>query len=80
MKLMTFINLQKLSEQTAILYLPFFLIEVAETWFNSLDTVRQLAINSIYQAFTNRFNPPSNHVLDLLEQNQGATDSVKEFI
>lgn len=70
MKFMAFISLQKLSEQTAILHLPFFLIGAAETWFNSLDTIKKLTLNSIHDAFINRFKPPSNHVFDLLELQQ----------
>ena len=80
MKFMAFISLQKLSEQTAILHLPFFLIGAAETWFNSLDTIKKLTLNSIHEAFINRFKPPSNHVFDLLELQQGPTESVEEFI
>lgn len=80
MKFMAFISLQKLSEQTAILHLPFFLIGAAETWFNSLDTIKKLTLNSIHDAFINRFKPPSNHVFDLLELQQGPTESVEEFI
>lgn len=62
------------------MHLPFFLIGAAETWFNSLDTIKKLTLNSIHEAFINRFKPPSNHVFDLLELQQGPTESVEEFI
>lgn len=79
-KFMALVNLQGLTEQKAILYLPFFFLGTAETWFNALDTTVKSSLTAIHTAFINRFKPVSYHAFDLLKFIQGENESVEEFI
>lgn len=79
-KFMALVNLQGLTEQRALLNLPFFLIGAAETWFNTLDATVKASLTAIHRAFINRFKPVSHHAFDLLNFTQGDTESVEEFI
>lgn len=79
-KFMALVNLQGLTEQRALLYLPFFLIGEAKTWFNTLDATVKASLTAIHTAFIYRFKPVSHHAFDLLNFTQGDTESVEEFI
>ncbi|XP_062574148.1 uncharacterized protein LOC134235987 [Saccostrea cucullata] len=79
-KFITFINLQKLTEEVAINTLPFYLEGAAESWFYALDGAVKSSLESIRRALHNRFQPSSRHNLQLMDVKQKDQESVEDFM
>ena len=80
LKFMAFIQLQAMSSQQAILSLPFYLTGAAEAWFATLSSEAKASLESIRQAFHDRFRPTSAHNFQLMDVRQGAKETVDDFI
>ncbi|XP_078321230.1 uncharacterized protein LOC111115713 isoform X1 [Crassostrea virginica] len=80
LKFMAFIQLQAMSSQQAILSLPFYLTGAAEAWFATLSNEAKASVESIRQAFHDRFRPTSAHNFQLMDVRQGSEETVDDFI
>ena len=76
LKFMAFIQLQAMSSQQAILSLPFYLTGAAEAWFATLSNEAKASVESIRQAFHDRFRPTSAHNFQLMDVRQGSEETV----
>ena len=77
---MSYIMLQRMAEWEALLVLPFYLIGIAEQWFELLDVNTKSSLDKIKTAFLNRFNKQKQEDIGLTNLKQQENESVDNYI
>ena len=75
-----YITLQRMSNEDAIMTLPFYLYDAAETWWSNLDDHFKATLDTIKAAFLARFRPSSKLNLKLFDVQQKSKETVEDYI